>query len=414
MMPNDAFSAMGFCSFLDVLEDIDIVDPHGNTISNDLADLYGRAIVDDPESFWDIYFEMEVAHKFVLEDLEAYPIDESEIDGSGSDVLYKSGNRDYWVECKNKRQSTSYEWELERLGREISDRLWIEHSLEDAIGEDSFAIQVSSDQDISSEVIEESDSREQLIERLAEELSEMISDRESTREVEVLNTDFELELIGYHSGRYPIQLTDEGMEALNKRANLAKITNPYQHLGINPDIIDSNGHGMVHAENTGDNEIEIFSTYAFILDIPWDIPYHSWVFSTIDGVTEQFPDYPDIMVFVKIPAGIIYQMMNQQTTNHRGEQVSKWKRLEERIIGIYADSDRSDRVKSVVLMTDVVIDQWTDDGRQIMQQNAVKSIFNENVEDEIPGEFVDMVEGMNKIENHLTRAGRFTLNDQHL
>jgi len=414
MMPNDAFNAMGFCFFLDILDDVDIVDPHGNTVSNDLADLYGREIVDDPESFWDIYFEMEVAHKFVLENLEAYPIDESEIDGSGSDILYKSGGRDFWVECKNKRQSTSYEWELERLSREISDRLWIEHDLEAAVGEDSFAIQISSENDISSGIIEEIDSREQVIDKLAEELSELISDRGSTRDVEVLDTEFELELISYSSGRYTVQLTDEERDALNKRANLAKITNPYQHLGINPDIINSNGHGMVHAEDAGDNEIEIFSTYAFILDIPWDIPYQSWIFSTIDGVTEQFPEYPDIIIFVKVPAGIIYQMMNERTTNHKGEQVSKWERLQERIIGMYADPDRSNRVKAVVLMTDIVIDEWTEDGRQIMQQNAVKSICNENVDDDIPGEFVDMIDGMNQIENHLTNLGQFTLNDQHL
>jgi len=411
---SEAYNAMGFCFFLQILEDVNIVDPTGKTLSKNIVDLYGEDIVNDFASFWDVYFEMEVAHKFVLEELDASPIDESAVAGPGSDVFYRAEDRDFWVECKNKRETTSYGWELERFGREIADSLWLDYDLEDDVGEDSFAVRVSSRDDISEKVIENSSFRERVIKEVAGELAELIKQRNSKAEVEIADANFEVELINYYSGRHSVTLSEEQMDAVKKRANLAKVINPYGHLGINPDILDTDGHGTVYAENAGDNEIEIFSTYAFLLDIPWENPYDSWIFSTIDGVTDQFPDYPDIIIFVKIPPGFVYQMMREKTVNHRDERVSKWERLKEKIIGIYANPDRENRVKAVVLMTDVVMDEVTEEGRNVMLQSAVEAVYNENVEDQIPAEFIDLIDGQNQIQEVFSRPGQLNLKDQHL
>lgn len=65
-------------------------------------------------------------------------------------------------------------------------------------------------------------------------------------------------------------------------------------------------------------------------------------------------------------------------------------------------------------MTDVVMDEVTEEGRNVMLQSAVEAVYNENVEDQIPVEFIDLIDGQNQIQEVFSRPGQLNLKDQHL
>jgi hypothetical protein len=384
----DALAAAGLCYFITTLEDTDIVDPRGDTLSQDITDLYATDFVSNPENFWDIYYEMEVAAHFVGGDLSANPINESAIEGSGADVYYRSENEDFIVECKNKRESTPHEWDLEKLGRKTADTLWNDLDIADEIGEGSFAIEISTEEEFESEILRESDYRKEFIKTLAGNLAYLIVDAESeTLVFEYDDREITCELVGYHGGRYEKSLSEDQMENLQRR-----------------EVIQENGHGVVHFEDIGDNTIEIFNTYAINFDIPWDIPYHDWVYSTINRIPEQHQEEENILAFVKIEPGIINVMKQETVENHRGESVSKWERLEEKIIGIFANECRSDRLASVVLTTNLIFDEVQPDGRSRQLRQVVKNIPNLNREGGLPREFEEFIEQKPQIDESLEKA----------
>lgn len=389
----DALAASGLCYFISTLEDTDIVDPRGTRLNQDITDLYATEFVSDPESFWDIYYEMEVAAHFVGGGLSANPIDESVTDGSGADVYYRTGQEEFIVECKNKRESTPHEWDLERLGRETADTLWNDLQVDDEIGEDSFAVRISAEEELEREILKGSDYRDQFIQSLSGNLAYLIVDAESNSLVfEYDGLELTCELVGYHGGRYEKTLTEEQMKHLQRRADPRRIIDPFEHLGFDPDVINKNGHGVVHLEHLGGNDIEIFDTYAIDFDIPWNVPYQEWIHSTINRIPEQHPEEEQILAFVNIEPGIISVMKEQMVENHRGEIVSKWERLEEKIIGIFADDDRSDRLVSVILTTNFIFDEISADGRSRQMRQTVKCVRNLNREEDIPNEFEDFID----------------------
>jgi len=401
----DALAASGFLYFISTLEDIDIVDAQGRTLNQDIVDLYAADLVSSPESFWDIYYEMEVAAHLVGSGLEANPINEAATDKSGADVYYQSERGDFVVECKNKREATPHEWQLEKLGRETADTLWNSFEIDDEIGESSFAVKVSTDERFDEDILRESDYRQEFIQSLAGNLAYLISDADSNKVVfEYDGLEITCELSGYHDGRYQKSLSDSQMENLQRRADPRSIINPFEHLGFEPDIFKENGHGVVHFEDVGDNLIEIFDTYAFNFDIPWDVPYHDWVYSTIKRIPEQHHDEEGIIAFVNIEPGIIAIMMEETVENHRGKTVTKWERLEEKIIGIFDDDERSDRLASVVLTTDFVFNEVSSEGRSRKMRMTVKGIQNLNRGEDIPKQFQDFLEGKPQIEEVIENA----------
>lgn len=401
----DALAASGLCYFISTLEDTDIVDPEGNTLNQDITDLYAAEFVSDQESFWDIYYEMEIAAHFVGGDLNANPINESAVDGSGADVYYQPGQEEFMVECKNKRESTPHEWNLERLGRETADTLWNDLHINDEIGEDSFAVRISTEKEFESEILHESDYREQFIQTLAGNLAYLIVDAESNALVfEYDGLEVTCELLGYHEGRYEKTLTEDQMEHLQRRANPRRIIDPFEHIEFDPDVINENGHGIVHLEHMGGNNIEIFDTYAIEFDIPWNVPYHEWIYSTINRIPEQHQERENILAFVNIEPGIISVMKEQTVENHRGETVSKWERLEEKIIGIFANDDRSDRLASVVLTTKFIFDEINPDGRSREMRQTVKCVPNLNRDEDIPEEFEELIEQKPQIDDVFDNA----------
>lgn len=65
-------------------------------------------------------------------------------------------------------------------------------------------------------------------------------------------------------------------------------------------------------------------------------------------------------------------------------------------------------------MTDVVMDEVTEEGRNVMLQSAVEAVYNENVEDQIPAEFIGLIDGQNQIQEVFSRPRQLSLKDQHL
>jgi hypothetical protein len=400
LIPMDFLYSTGLCFFISTLEDNTIVSPDGEELEKSLSDLYGTEIISDPEDFWNVYYEMEVANTLVTGGLEAYPIDETAVEGNGADVLLKENGTEFWVECKNKRKSTPYEWDLEKLSKEVADSAWRDHDLRSEIGEDSFAVKISGSEDFSDEILNDQQNRQKFIELASEKLSSLIENRESDTKMEFKEFSLEIELIDYYEGRYKVKLEPEQMEALNNRGKVEKVVNPFQHLKFNPDVLDGNGHAYPYMEKTDNGEaVEIFNACAFVLDIPWDIPYHRWVYSTIKDVRKQHSDHSNLIIFTKIPTGVVKQMMREDASepNHNGDIVKKWERLEEKIIGIFGQTDR---VKAVVLTTDIVQVR----GKSQNLRNPVKTIYNRNVKEQIPDKLVEILDDKPQIENTIRNA----------
>ena len=60
------------------------------------------------------------------------------------------------------------------------------------------------------------------------------------------------------------------------------------------------------------------------------------------------------------------------------------------------------------------LDELTEEGRNVMLQSAVEAVYNENVADQIPAEFIDLIDGQNQIQEIFSRPGQLSLKDQHL
>jgi hypothetical protein len=405
LAPMDFYYSTGVCHFITKLSDIQVVSPNGGSLDKTFTELYAKEILDNPEAFWDIYYEMETLNSLETSGLDVYPIDESAVEANGADILIDQDDDDFWVECKNKRSSTAYEWELERLSKQIADSVWRDHNLRDHIGDDSFVVEISSPEDFSDEILNNQDKRNSFIDLVSEKVAEIIENRGSSFQVSFEDYSLEVELIDYYEGRREVELTDEQLQALSNRGAVENFLNPFGHLDFDVDTIEGNGHATPYIERVEDsNTVQIFNTCVFSVDIPWNIPYHDWVYSTVSDAVDQHPDQSNLIVYTKIPLGVIKQMMNEDTSepNHNGEIVKKWKRLQQKIIGIF---NRTNRVKAVVLTTDFISIQ----GNNRQLRSLVKPLYNENVEEEIPDGLVERLENQLQIEDYVENTTVYSI-----
>lgn len=110
---------------------------------------------------------------------------------------------------------------------------------------------------------------------------------------------------------------------------------------------------------------------------------------------------------------MVYAMMDEKKLNHNDEVVTKWERLEEKIIGIYADTTRSDRLIGVMLSTDMVQNKLTDQGQSSSLRNPIKFIPNRNRSQDIPQELIDLTAQALSIEESISRITGMDMHQQY-
>lgn len=396
MLPPKAMWAMGLGFFLTVLEDTDIVDPDGTEVDKNLSDIYGRELTTNPNSLYDIYYELEVAAMMAKDLDNVYPVDDFGADKPSADILYIEDGVEYWLECKNKKDHTAYGWQLEWLGRSIADELFTENGLE--LGDDSFGIKVSSNDKIQKRYLRDEKIKSNMSRTISRAAYSVIVSEDNDNSVNFRNVTFNVSLKGYHKGRREVYLSDDRMGALNRKVNMFKIFDPLRHVNIGPSIVSSNGHANVYAEKVSDNRIEIFSSYAFEFDIPWDVEYHSWIAETASDVSGQYDRYDNVIAFICAPVGCFFEMCNNDIENHKGQIVTKYQRLHERIGGIFAHPDRDNSFRAVVLSTHCMFDERTEEGRNVRMWPVFDMIPNKNVAEQIPDGILSLINSEENIE----------------
>ncbi|TKX77860.1 hypothetical protein EXE53_24320 [Halorubrum sp. SD626R] len=368
VIPADTADAMHLGMAIQMLEGegVPIVDPSGDGLDQGIEDIYAQRMVDE-ENFWDTFYELERAAWLANAQFDIQLVHERG-GQSGPDIVLKSED-DVWIECKNKRDRTPSEWDRERAGRLIGDRLWQEHNLEEDIGDSSFAVTISSNVDPG----------EAFVDELSEEVARVVREQEEFSTIKVDGHPFEIRLEDYKPGSRTIELSDDEMEQLRASGDL-RILEPFSHLDYGIDPFHGQGHGVPNARYLGENEFEILNAHIIEFDVPWDIEYHEWIRNTVNGVRSQFPNHSPIVVYIYVPMGIIYTMKNEWVVNHEDDLVTKWQRLGERIIGVFNETDR---ISAVVITTRAMVQK----GEAVETARPIQPIFHRYPDTNLPTDF---------------------------
>jgi hypothetical protein len=217
--------------------------------------------------------------------------------------------------------------------------------------------------------------------------------------------DINVEVVDHYEGRSRVELTEQELAAAKQMGNPARMIDPTAHLDIDQDFLRTHGQFSAKSE-FDDGSIEVFSAVHFEFDVDWDVSYEKWILSTVQGAKKQLKKHDDLIVFVKVPKGIVRAMMIEETIDHNGEKVTKWERLKQRIGGMF--NAGSGRVKAVVLSSDIM----SVGPDRCSFHHTLEVIENRDVSDDLPGEFYEMISHKVSLEEAFQLEGNVTVSDQ--
>lgn len=358
----------------DELEVLDLSESSDKTIEEE----YVNRLLNEDESD-DALFEIEMAGILHRNHFQVKLVKEGNT--GGKDLVVTEDDTSISIECKRKGLQSPFDQKMQKIGYSISDKVWDQID----INKDSFAVRISSD-----DAPTEDD-----IEYIANEMAEVIGQKKNSGKVTIDEKEFTVELIDYYDGPRKI---GEGItlpQSSSDLNDLRKEVGFLDHLNLDVDPMDTEGHGDLQLYVSDTGEAFIANAYIMEFDFPKydEVKYNDWVHNTIRSASDQLSGQGPGVVFIDIPYVAIEQMKRRQTDSHHGGQVSQWERLiDEQLIGLL---HKSNSLNAVVFTSQLQYSnqQRFDLGRPIEAESPVHSVINISPAEELPPNFREFIEG---------------------
>lgn len=334
-----------------LLEDAAIVDPDGNELEHGIEDIYPQRMLDE-ENFWDVFFELEIAAVLAQVGFDVKLVHEGE--QGGPDVLVDDSDDQIWIETKRKRDLSPEDEKWTRFRTLLMNRVWKQLD----IGPDSFALRISSEDELADAEIDP----------LATAIARVINDQEDGDRLHVSGKAIDIKLVDYYPGARIIDPeSDEGfdlfkdnlehidMQTLAEQAQpgiLGQVlgTDAFSHLDYEADPARAAGTGNFYLRRTEDDLLKIVNAHVVEYDVPNEVDYARGVMSTINSSISNLSGYAPTASFIHIPFGR-WTLLDDHDTTYKGETVTQRKRIEISIKGILGDNPN---INAVVLTSRLV------------------------------------------------------------
>jgi|GEM_PF-5424625 len=351
------------------LETTPVIDPSGDILKHGVGDRFAERLWKE-DDYWDTVFELEVAS--TLQDAGFAPKLVEEGQQTGSDVVINSGEQDIWLECKRKRPKPEPEREQEAAIKEIVDTVYNRVDL----GEDSLALEIRGPRLLRADDVD-------AIASTATELAQ--NNVLKTKVSETDNSEFEVELVDYYEGRWETDLQPEWLELLQQYVDISNVVDTFDHLNYSIRPGQSYGHAEAQFK-IQDGQMSVVNGYMIGVECSEEIDYVDWVMEPIKKARKKLSGHAPSVILVDVPIQKINEMEDLHTTDHRGNQVTQQKRLEQRINGQLADSDTI----SGIVLTSQVNEQFS---QGLQQGRLVKAHFNHDPAVDLPEELKVFLQG---------------------
>ena len=350
------------------LESTPVVDPNGKLLSQGVSQEFAGRLWKE-EDYWDTVFELEVAS--ALEEANLGPKLVDERGKTGPDVIVESANNDVWIECKRKRPKTKEETEQESTINEIIDDIYNQVDIE----KDSLAIEIRGPRLL----------RRPDVSKIVSTATELVENQKiQTKEVAIEEDTFEIELIDYYEGEYTTNIRPEWLKMVQEYIDIGNAVDIFSHLDYNIDSSESYGHAEAQFKVSEEGNIKIINGYMIGVNCSEELDYVKWIMQTIKSARSQLSGHPPVILFVDVPASKIQEMDDLYVTNHRGEEVSQDKRLEERIYGQLNDSNTIGGI--------IITSRINDTIESGFRQGRVGSAYlDRDAETELPPELIEFL-----------------------